>query len=154
MTDNSGKKIRFGEIGVGYWGGNLVRNLAQMGSTDMCLVADSNRDRLDHIESLYPLVETTTNADDIFENDEIEAVAIATPVSTHFELAARALECGKHVFVEKPMTSTAKEARVLVDLAQENNKICMVGHTFLYTPAVEWIKNAVDSGLLVFDLPK
>lgn len=148
MTDNSGKKIRFGEIGVGYWGGNLVRNLAQMGSTDMCLVADSNRDRLDHIESLYPLVETTTNADDIFENDEIEAVAIATPVSTHFELASRALECGKHVFVEKPMTSTAKEARVLVDLAQENNKICMVGHTFLYTPAVEWIKNAVDSGLL------
>lgn len=147
MASKEDKEIRFGEIGVGYWGGNLVRNLVQMGSTDMRLVADTDRGRLDHIESLYPSVNTTTKTDDIFDNDEIDAVAIATPVSTHFELASRALESGKHVFVEKPMTSTAKEARALVDLAKKNNKICMVGHTFLYTPAVEWIKNAVDSGL-------
>lgn len=148
MAQQNEREIRFGEIGVGYWGGNLVRNLVQMRSTDMCLVADIDSDRLDRIEGLFPSVTTTNRTDDIFENDEIDAVAIATPVSTHFELASRALENGKHVFVEKPMTSTKQEAQALVDLARKNNRICMVGHTFLYTPAVEWIRNAVDSGLL------
>lgn len=146
MNDQNKHKIRFGEIGVGYWGGNLVRNLTQMSTTDMSIVADLDRNRLEHISSLYPTVETTTNYQEIFDSNEIDAVVIATPVSTHFDLASEALMRGKHVFVEKPMTATVAEATKLVELAEQTGKICMCGHTFLYTPAVEWMKELVESG--------
>ncbi len=148
MNDRSNQKIKFGEIGVGYWGGNLVRNLNQMSSTEMSIVADLDVNRLDHIRELYPNVKTTTSYQEILDSSEIDAVAIATPMVTHFDLASEALMRGKHVFIEKPMTATSKEARKLVELAEQSGKICMCGHTFLYTPAVEWLKDQVHSGAL------
>ena len=142
------RKIRFGEIGVGYWGGNLVRNLSQMMSTDMVIVSDLDEDRLSHMKNLYPTIATTTNYRDILQSQEIDAVAIATPVSTHFDMAAAAIASGKHVFIEKPMTATVEQAEKLVGLAREAGVVCMCGHTFLYTPAVEWLRNYVASGRL------
>jgi predicted dehydrogenase len=146
VPDAGTRPIRFGEIGVGYWGGNLVRNLVQMSATEMCLVADLDRDRLAHVKALYPGLETTRNYRDILDAPDIDAVAIATPVDTHFALASEALEAGKHVFVEKPITSTSSEAARLANLARRQGLICMCGHTFLYTPAVERLKELIQSG--------
>jgi predicted dehydrogenase len=148
VNTQSVEKVRFGEIGVGYWGGNIVRNLAHMNSTEMSMVSDLDQGRLDHIKNLYPTVETTTDFRRIVESDKIDAVAIATPVSTHFDLASAALRHGKHVFLEKPMTLTPGESRELVEMADDAGKLCMVGHTFLYTPAVERMKELLDSGAI------
>ena len=145
MTDERTSPLRFGEIGVGYWGGNLVRNLLQIPTTEMCLVADLNPDRLAHVKGLYPSIETTNNYKDILDAPDIDAVAIATPVETHFKLASEALAAGKHVFVEKPMTETADEAARLADLAKAQGLICMCGHTFLFTPAVERLNEIIQS---------
>jgi len=145
VTNEATSPIRFGEIGVGYWGGNLVRNLIQMPETEMCLVADLNPDRLAHVKGLYPSIETTNNCNDILDAPDIDAVAIATPVETHFRLASEALAAGKHVFVEKPITVTSDDAARLVDLAKAQGLICMCGHTFLYTPAVERLKEIIQS---------
>ena len=146
VPDAGTRHIRFGEIGFGYWGGNLVRNLVQMSATEMCLVADLDRDRLTHVASLYPGLETTRNYRDILDSPDIDAVAIATPVNTHFKLASEALEAGKHVFVEKPVTATSAEAARLAEQARELDLICMCGHTFLYTPAVERLQEIIRSG--------
>lgn len=146
MTDSKKSVLRFGEIGVGYWGGNLVRNLTQMPSVNMQLVSDLDQRRLTHMRELYPTISTTTDYHDVINSVEIDAVAIATPVSTHFKIAAEALEAGKHVFIEKPITETSREALELVELANKYERICMCGHTFLYTPAVERLKQIVDSG--------
>jgi predicted dehydrogenase len=146
MNNTKADRIRFGEIGVGSWGGNIVRNLAHMNTTEMLMVSDLDQGRLDHIRDLYPTVKTTTDFQHILQSDEIDAVAIATPVSTHFDLASAALERGKHVFIEKPMTLTVEESAKLVELADDADRLCMVGHTFLYTPAVEWMKEFLDSG--------
>ena len=148
MNEKDKPTIRFGEIGVGYWGGNLVRNLSQMNTTDMVIVSDFDEGRLVHMKNLYPTISTTTDYTDILDSDEIDAVAIATPVSTHFDLASQALAKGKHVFVEKPMTATAAQAAELVRLADDAGRVCMCGHTFLYTPAVEWLQEAAASGSL------
>ena len=145
MNIEANGKLRFGEIGVGYWGGNIVRNLTQMPTTEMAIVADLDEGRLEHIRDLYPTVATTTNYREILESDQIDAIAIATPVSTHFDLAAEALLRGKHVFIEKPMTATSEQSARLVELAEEAGKLCMCGHTFLYTPAVEWMKARMET---------
>ena len=140
--------IRFGVVGYGYWGPNLVRNLFEVPETQVIAVSDMREDRLRLMKSRYPSVEAVTDVRRILENPEIDAVAIATPVSTHFELGMLALQHGKHVIVEKPMASTSEEACRLIDEAARRKLTLMVDHTFVYTGAVRKIKELVTSGRL------
>jgi predicted dehydrogenase len=137
--------MKIGIIGYGYWGPNLVRNFSGNKNFKVVKVADSRQERLNIVQRTYPSVEITTNADDIIKDTSINAVAIATPVFTHFQLAKAALDNGKHVLLEKPMTSTSQEAEKLIEIASKNGLSLMVDHTFLYTGAVQKIKQLIDS---------
>jgi predicted dehydrogenase len=138
--------MKIGIIGFGYWGPNLLRNFYSIDGCKIELVSDFRSERLKIVEKNYPTVNTTTNAEDILSNTAIDAVVIATPVFSHFELAKKALLNGKHVLIEKPMTASSAEAKELIELAQKTGKILMVDHTFLYTGAVQKMKQLVDSG--------
>lgn len=142
-------------IGLGYWGPNLVRNLGELPEVNLKTVCDLSSERLDKIQKRYPWVRVTQKSEDVFNDPAIDAVALATPVFTHFALAERALLAGKHVLVEKPLASTSEQARRLVTLAREKNRVLMVDHVFLYTPAVRKIKEVIESGelgdILYFD---
>jgi predicted dehydrogenase len=138
--------IRVGIIGYGYWGPNLVRNFSEASGAEVHTVCDLSRDRLARAAARYPGVHTTCRADDLISHPEIDAVAIATPVSTHFDLAFRALQAGKHVMVEKPLAGNSEQAARLRDEAERRRRILMVDHTFAYTGAVRKIREIVDSG--------
>jgi len=140
--------IKFGVIGYGYWGPNLVRNIFEVAGTQVVAVSDMREDRLRQVKNRYPSVETTTDYRQLLDNPEIDAIAIATPVSTHFDLALQALQSGKHVMVEKPMTSSSEQALRLIDEAARRKLTLMVDHTFVYTGAVRKIKEMVSSGKL------
>lgn len=133
-------------VGCGYWGPNLIRNFRSIGDCNMKVVCDFSQDRLKHMRSLYPTLETETNFDSIANADDIDAVAIATPISTHYALAKQCLLAGKHVFVEKPLASSSKECLDLIETARSRNLTLMVGHTFIYTPEVRFIKKTIESG--------
>jgi len=133
-------------IGYGYWGPNLVRNFSTTENSTVHTVADLRPERLAVVTKSYPNINVTTDIDSIWSNAEIDAVIIATPVFTHFELAKKALNAGKHVLLEKPMTDTVEHANELIELAAKNGKVLMVDHTFLYTSAVQKIKQLIDSG--------
>jgi len=134
-------------IGYGYWGPNLVRNFSWLHDTEVKYVCDLDEKRLRKVKALFPnVLHTTDDYQRVLDDPEVEAVAIATPVKTHFALAKRALEADKHVLIEKPMTDKASEARELVSLAAARRRVMMVDHTFLYTGAVRKIKELVDSG--------
>ncbi|MBI4231226.1 MAG: Gfo/Idh/MocA family oxidoreductase, partial [Planctomycetes bacterium] len=132
----SAESVRVGVIGCGYWGPNLVRNFSALRESRMIAVADMDEARLKHVADLFPAVRGTRNAEDLLADDGIDAVAIATPVATHFDLARRALERGKHVWVEKPLTRSVKEAASLVALAGKHRRVLMVDHTYLYSAPV------------------
>jgi predicted dehydrogenase len=138
--------IRIGVIGYGYWGPNLVRNCFESPGAQVACVSDLRADRLTQVSSRYPAVRTTQNCRELIEDPSIDAVAIATPVSTHYELALRALQEDKHVLVEKPLASDSDQVQRLIDLAQKRNRVLMVDHTFVYTGAVRKIRELVDSG--------
>ena len=140
--------IRIGVIGYGYWGPNLVRNFFEAADAEVACVSDLRADRLALVKSRYPTIRTTQNFRELMEDPSIDAVAIATPVNTHYELALRALQEGKHVLVEKPMASDTDQVQRLMDLAQTQNLVLMVDHTFVYTGAVRKIRDLVDSGSL------
>jgi len=141
--------IRIGVIGYGYWGPNLVRNFNIAEGARLTAVCDKSDSALKRVIPIYNgALRTTTNADELITSPDIDAVAIATPVSTHFELAKKALENGKHVFVEKPFTATVAQAEELVELAHKKNLTIMVDHTFLFTGAVRKIKELVDNDTL------
>jgi len=140
--------VNFGVVGYGYWGPNLVRNLFEVPETRVVAVSDMNPDRLKLVKSRYPSVEATTDVHEMLRNPKIDAIAIATPVSTHYDLALQALQHGKHVMVEKPMTSTSEQAMRLIDEAAQRNLVLMVDHTFVYTGAVRKIKEIASSGKL------
>lgn len=142
------KKIKIGVIGCGYWGPRLIRNFGRTSHGSVIMAADISQDRLIAIKQEYPSIITTQKYTDIIYNPEVDAVAIATPVNTHYVIAKEALEAGKHVFIEKPMTSRASHAIELIEIAEKNDRILMVDHTFLFTGAVEKIKEIVDSGRL------
>ena len=144
----SGKKVGIGVVGLGYWGPNLVRNFSEVDNCKVTMACDSDEERLKRIQTRYPFIEGTTKYEDLVNASEIDAVAIATPVSTHYELVRKALERGKHVLVEKPMCATVREAKSLIEIAQDNSKILMVDHTFLYTASVRKIKEFVSNGEL------
>jgi predicted dehydrogenase len=138
--------INVGVIGVGYWGPNLIRNFVANPETDIQICCDLNRDRLKYISSLYPALSTTIDFKEVIKDNDL--IAICTPVNTHFEIAKAALENGKHVLIEKPMTATSKQAEELIQLAQKNNKRIFVDHTFIYTGAVRKIREYIQNGEL------
>jgi predicted dehydrogenase len=135
-------------VGLGYWGPNLVRNLHEVEDAEPVLVCDLRLDALEKIQRRYPSVRTTTDFEGVLADPAVDAVAIATPVSSHFELAARALEAGKHVFVEKPLTASSDEALELIELADHHGLVLMPGHTFLYSPPVNRIREMIAGGEL------
>jgi predicted dehydrogenase len=140
--------MKIGIIGFGYWGPNLLRNFYSIEDCKVAMVSDFRSERLKIVEKNYPTVKTTTDASDIIESSSIDAVVIATPVFSHFELAKKALLKGKHVLIEKPMTASSAEAKELIQIATDAGKILMVDHTFLYTGAVQKMKQLVDNGAI------
>lgn len=140
--------VRVGLIGIGYWGPNLIRNFQSAGNCVLSAIADVRTDKLKKYKDLYPGITTYADANQLINDKSIDAVAIATPVFSHFELAKAALENDKHVLIEKPMTSSVQEAEVLIDLALKKDKVLMVDHTFLYTGAVQKIKELVSNGTI------
>jgi len=137
---------RIAVVGLGYWGPNLVRNLHELPDAELAAVCDARPEALEAIGRRYPAVRMTTSYDEIVADPAIDAVALATPVSTHHPLALAALEAGKHVFIEKPLAASSDEARELLEVAEERDLILMPGHTFLYSPPVNTIRDLIASG--------
>ncbi len=140
--------INIGVIGYGYWGPNLVRNFSEISGARVKTVSDLKLELLEKVKTRYPTIHVTTNCQDIFTDPEIDAVVIATPVSTHFDLAVAALQAGKHVMLEKPMALTTQQAHQLINEAARYNLILMVDHTFVYTGAVRKMRDLVASNAL------
>jgi predicted dehydrogenase len=142
------RPVRVAVVGLGYWGPNLVRNFHELTEATVAGVCDMRRHRLDAIALRYPALRRTTRLDDVLNDPTVEAVAIATPVSTHHEIASAALRAGKHVFIEKPFAASSIEALELIALAEERGLVVMPGHTFLYSPPVNMIRELIVSGEL------
>jgi predicted dehydrogenase len=140
--------VRVGVIGYGYWGPNVVRNFHHLENAQMVSVCDKNAAALRRASRTYPQMHLTTDYNDVLESTQIDAVAVVTPVWTHYDLAKAALENGKHVFVEKPFTSTSAQAEELIELAERKHLKIMVDHTFLFSGAVRKMKEIVDAGML------
>lgn len=140
--------IRVGVVGYGYWGPNLVRNFLEVPDAQVAVVCDRRPERLAQVQARYPVEKVVTDYDDVLRDPSIDAIAVATPVSTHYPLALQALQAGKHVLVEKPLTPTSEQALRLVDEARRRNRVLMVDHTFVYTPAVRKMRELVASGEL------
>jgi predicted dehydrogenase len=140
--------VRIAVIGYGYWGPNVVRNVSSLESFELVAICDQDAAALKRAGRVYPGVRLTSDAVDVLTAPDIDAVAVVTPVWTHFELAKKALQNGKHVFVEKPFTSTSQQAEELIELAAKKNLQIMVDHTFLFTGAVKKIRELVDKGAL------
>ncbi len=141
-------ELRVGIIGYGYWGPNVVRNLHGLENCQVAAICDGNPATLERARRVYPSVELTTDSAELLASAQIDAIAVVTPVWTHFELAKSALQNGKHVFVEKPFTSTSQQAEELIELADRNRLKIMVDHTFLFTGAVRKIRQLVDDSTL------
>jgi predicted dehydrogenase len=140
-------KLRMGVIGCGYWGPNLIRNYVALPEAEVVALADICEERLEHMNRLYPQIEGIKDYTDFFSMD-LDAVVVATPPATHFQLAKDCLEQGLHTFVEKPLTLNSRDAETLIDMAQAKDLTLMVGHTFEYNPAVRKVKEIIASGEL------
>jgi len=140
--------LKLGVIGYGYWGPNIVRNFSSQPDCQVVAICDKNPKAVAQVLSRHPAVHASSNPDEVMSSPEIDAVAVVTPVSTHYDLAKKALENGKHVFVEKPFTATSAQAEELIELADRKNLQIMVDHTFLFNGAVRKIKELVDEGVL------
>lgn len=140
--------IKVGIIGYGYWGPNLVRNFAEVEGAAVVACCDLSPKRVAQIQKRYPSILCTQNVDDLLRNPGIDAVVVATPVSTHYPLVRQALEAGKHVLVEKPLADSSARAMDLVERAARAGKVLMVDHTFIYTSAVRKIRQLIDAGEL------
>jgi len=140
--------LNVAQIGVGYWGPNLLRNLVSNRRCQVRKVVDLSNQRRDYVRSLYPSIEVIDDNDQVFQDPTIDAVVIATPVATHFGLAMHALEAGKHILVEKPLAKTVDQVEQLGKRARENNLVVMAGHTFLFNAAVRHVKVLIESGSL------
>ena len=147
--------IRIGMIGVGYWGPNLIRNFSELDDAQIVACSDLSQERLSKIAKRYPGVKCTTNYEELLRDPHVDAVVIATPVSTHYPIARAALEHGKHVMIEKPLADSAEHSLDLIERAKAANRILMVDHTFIYTSAVRKMRDLIDSGelgdILYFD---
>jgi len=147
--------MKIAVVGIGYWGPNLVRNFLNISRVHKVYCCDQDKARLDLIRKQYPLVEVITDYNEVLQNNSIDAVVLATPVSTHFPLVKKALEAGKHVFVEKPITANSRDAEQLIEIANRKKLILMVDHIFIFNGAVIKIKDIIESGeigkILYFD---
>jgi len=140
--------IKIGVIGYGYWGPNLVRNFMEAAGSTVVAVCDLRSERLVQMQTRYPTVKTTNNSQTLFADPEIDAILIATPVSSHFELAMAALQANKHVLVEKPLAANSAQGLRLIAEAANRRKILMVDHTFVYTSAVRKIRELISANAL------
>ena len=140
--------INIGVIGAGYWGPNLVRNFSALKECKVQKLCDTDSSRLEALSLTYPQIELTTDYQVLIDDTDIDAIVVATPVRLHFEMARQSLLAGKHTFVEKPMVTKVNEGKVLIETAQKQNLTLMVGHTFIYSPAVRKMKQIIDSGEL------
>ena len=140
--------MKFGVVGYGYWGPNIVRNLANVEDSEVVSIAEISPAARKRAQKAYPGIQVTANASELIASTEIDAIAVVSPVWTHYELAKAALENGKHVFVEKPFTSTSAQGEELIELAARKNLTLMVDHTFLFTGAVAKIRQLLDEGTL------
>jgi predicted dehydrogenase len=138
--------VSIGVVGAGYWGPNLIRNFTALAESRVKLVCDRDAARRDYIDGLYPGTETTAEFEGLIADPEIDAVVVATPVATHYPLAAAALEAGKHVFIEKPLARTPAECRSLIETADAGGRVLMVGHTFIFNHQVRIIRALIESG--------
>jgi predicted dehydrogenase len=148
MIDIESAPVRVAVVGLGYWGPNLVRNLHEVVDAEVAWICDRDAGALEVMRRRYPAIRATTRLEDVLEDPFVEAVAIATPVTTHAPLATAALDAGKHVFVEKPLAASAREGSELLDLARRHGLVLMPGHTFLYSPAVNMVRQMITSGEL------
>jgi predicted dehydrogenase len=138
--------INIGVVGYGYWGPNLVRNFAETPGMNLAAVTDLDPKKLEVVKKRFPAVRTTSRYQELLDDPAIDAIAIATPVNTHFALGLAALKAGKHLWLEKPMTETSAEARQLVEEAEKRKLVLLVDHTFIYTGAVRKISEIIKSG--------
>ena len=138
--------LNVAQIGVGYWGPNLLRNLVMSKNCSVKTVVDFSKERRDYVQGLYPAVKVIADVEEVFQDTKIDAVVIATPVRTHFELSTRALKAGKHILVEKPLATSVAEVDQIGSIAAEKNLLVMAGHTFLFNAAVRYAKTLIDSG--------
>jgi len=148
MEAKTNSKTKVAVIGLGYWGPNLLRNFLLISNVNVIYGCDIIKKNLNKLSREYPSVKFTTNFDDVLSDESIDLVAIATPLSTHFDLAKKALNANKHVLLEKPMVSNSKEAKFLIALAKKKNKILMVGYTFIYSEPIKKIKQIIKSNQL------
>jgi len=140
--------LRVGVIGYGYWGPNLVRNFMEAPGSTVVAVSDLRSERLELVQKRYPSIQTTNRSEDLFRHTSIDAVVIASPVSTHFDLARRALRSGKHVLVEKPLAANSDQSKQLIEEALRRQLVLMVDHTFVYTGAVRKIRELIAANAL------
>lgn len=140
--------VNVGIIGCGHWGPNHIRIFSQLSNSESLMCADLNEDRLKLIKGLYPKIQTTTDYKEILQNEKIDAVCIAVPTDIHYPLTKEALESGKHVLCEKPLTLKAEESEDLRETARKYNKKLMVGHIFLFNAGITWLKKYIESGEL------
>lgn len=140
--------VKLGIVGFGYWGKNLVRNFNNLASCEVKYICENNPVNAKKCSSLYPNINIVDDLNILINDDEVDAIVIATPVDTHYRLSKLALEAGKHVLVEKPLTSSYLEAKELVNIANKNEKLLMVDHTFLYTGSVMHLKSLVEKNTL------
>ena len=148
MSKIKSNKVIVAQIGVGYWGPNLLRNLMANKRCEVKMVVDLSADRRNFVKSSYPSIETSERINDVIEDEKIDSVIISTPVATHFELAMQCLDAGKNVLIEKPMATTVEEVLQIGEQAKEKGLVAMVGHTFLYNAAVRFVKDLIDRGEL------
>ena len=146
MSDDA--VARIGVVGLGYWGPNIARNVAENPRAELRWLCDRSAETLAAAAVRHPQARTTGSYEELLEDPELDAVAIVTPVSTHYELAAAALEAGKHVLVEKPLAASSGQAADLIELATERGLVLLPGHTFLYSPPVVKVKELLDAGAL------
>ena len=140
--------VKVAQIGVGYWGPNLLRNLVANNDCKVKTVVDLTKERRDYVRGLYPSIRVSNQIEDIINDEEIKAVIIATPVATHFDLAIKCIEAGKHILVEKPMAMTVEEVQKIGKISERKSLVAMVGHTFLFNSAVQYVKTLIDAGEL------
>jgi predicted dehydrogenase len=140
--------LNIAQIGVGYWGPNLLRNLIANKRCQVSKVVDLSKERRNYVKEIYPAVSVTDDTTEVMNDNNIDAVVIATPVATHFEFALQALKTGKHVLVEKPLARSKKEVEEIGRLAKNKSRLVMVGHTFLFNAAVRYVKKMVEEKVL------
>jgi predicted dehydrogenase len=140
--------LKIAQIGVGYWGPNILRNLIENKRCSVSAAVDLAHERREYVHRLYPAIKNSDSIDEVLEDSETDAVVIATPVASHFDLAMKTLEAGKHVLVEKPMATSVAEVDKIGRLAEKKRLVAMAGHTFLFNAAVRYVKELIDSGVL------